>query len=81
MKDVIDAWNGITRAWDHYRATLREALANDVQQAEIARALNRTREMIRRDAMTPEQRDALRRAESERKANARAGKRAARAGR
>ena len=67
LRDVIDAWKAIGAAELNYRAVLRKALANGVQQVEVAKALDRTREMIRRDAMTEDQREALRKAEAERK--------------
>lgn len=67
MDDVIKAWNAIDEARLRYQETLRDALATGVPQVEIATALNRTREMIRRDAMTDEEREALRRTDAERK--------------
>lgn len=69
MQDVIEAYNAIGEAEKNYRNLVREALKSGVQQVEIATALKRTREMIRRDAMTDEQRAELRRAEAERKRN------------
>lgn len=69
LKDVIEAFTAIEAAEQHYRAVLRKALASGVQQVEIAKALDRTREMIRRDAMTDEQRAVLRRADAERRRN------------
>ncbi len=70
--EVVEAFEGIEKAWQHYRATLRSYLAEGVEgergrQAAISKRLNRTREMLRRDAMTDEQRDVLRRVEAERK--------------
>jgi hypothetical protein len=66
LQDVIDAWTGAEqakaeakRAADRYREVVRAALADGVKQTEIAKALDRTREMIRRDAMTDEEREAL----------------------
>lgn len=73
VDDVVAAYEGIEKAWEHYRTTLRECLAEGTaegvagRQAEISRRLSRTREMLRRDAMTDEQREALRIAEAERK--------------
>jgi hypothetical protein len=73
VDDVVEAFNGIEKAWEHYRDTLRACLAEGTaegisgRQAEIARRLKRTREMLRRDAMTEEQREALRMTEAERK--------------
>ena len=66
MQDVIDAYAEIRRAEERYRQTVREALAGGTRQAEIAKALNLTRETIRRDAMSDEQRESLRKAETER---------------
>jgi hypothetical protein len=74
LQDVIAAYNAIGEAEKRYRATVRAALADGVLQVEIAKALKRTREMIRRDAMTDEQREALRKAEAERLRKRRAGK-------
>ncbi len=71
--EVVEAFENIERAWEHYRTTLRSYLAEGVaegvsgRQASISKRLNRTREMLRRDAMTDEQREALRHAEAERK--------------
>lgn len=66
MQDVIDAWNQAERAREEarladarYRETVRAAIADGTRQTEIAKALDRTREMIRRDAMPEEQREAL----------------------
>lgn len=58
VDDVVEAFEGIEKARENYRATLRASLAEGIvgRQAEIARRLNRTREMLRRDAMTDEQR-------------------------
>jgi hypothetical protein len=73
VDDVVAAWEGIEKAWEHYRETLRACIAEGTEegrsgrQAEISRRIDRTREMLRRDAMTPEQREALRIAEMERK--------------
>lgn len=73
VDDVVKAHAAIERAWEHYRATLRACLAEGTaegisgRQAEISRRLGRTREMLRRDAMTDEQREALRITEAERK--------------
>jgi hypothetical protein len=68
LQDVIDAWRAVVEtekmhreAEERYRETVRAALADKVPQAAIAKALDRTREMIRRDAMTDEQREAYRR--------------------
>lgn len=79
VDDVVEAFNAIDRAWENYRATLRASLAESAaegisgRQAEISRRLGRTREMLRRDAMTEDQREALRLAEAERKRSAKIG--------
>jgi hypothetical protein len=67
VDDVAIAFAAIERAWENYRATLRAAISSGATQAEISRRLDRTREMLRRDAMTDEQREALRLVEAERK--------------
>ncbi|MFI1194144.1 hypothetical protein ACH4T9_12915 [Micromonospora sp. NPDC020750] len=66
LQDVIDAWNDIARAEERYRETLRAAIADGVPQVAISKAIERTREMLRRDAMTDEQRKAFNKAEAER---------------
>lgn len=78
VEDVEVAFRAIDKAWEVYRATLRACIAEGEtegiagRQAEISRRLGRTREMLRRDAMTDEQREALRLAEAERKRRAKA---------
>ena len=68
LNEIIDAWNAIDAAERHYREILRRYLASgEVQQVEVATAIKRTREMIRRDAMTEEQREEIRKADAERK--------------
>lgn len=80
VDDVVEAFEGIEKAWENYRTTLRAALAEGEaegiagRQARISERLGRTREMLRRDAMTFEQREALRIAEAERKREAAATK-------
>lgn len=66
MQDVINAWSDAEqaraeakRAEDRYRELVRAALTDGVKQTEIAKALDRTREMVRRDAMSDEEREAL----------------------
>lgn len=59
VDDVEQAYQAIETAWETYRQTLRNALSNGVPQADIARRLDRTREMLRRDAMTAEDRAEL----------------------
>lgn len=66
LPEIVAAWEAIEAAVEHYRAVLREALAAGVPQGDIAEALDRTREMIRQDAMTDEQRAEMRRAAAER---------------
>ena len=66
MQDVIEAWDAIGQAEERYRETVRAAIAGGVPQVRIAEAIGRTREMIRRDAMSDEQREALKRAEADR---------------
>ena len=66
MQDVIEAFNAIEAARERYRETVRTAIADGVSQTHIAKALDRTREMIRRDAMTDEQREELKKAEADR---------------
>lgn len=66
MQDVIDAWQEIARAEERYRELLRKALADGVQQVQVAKALDRTRESIRRDAMSEQQRAEFKAAEAER---------------
>ncbi len=66
MQDVIDAYAAIEEARERYRETVRAAISDGVSQSAIAKALDRTRESIRRDAMPTEQREALEAAERER---------------
>jgi hypothetical protein len=44
-----------SQAWADYQDTLRAALNSGVRQAAIARELDRNRDLLRRDAMTPDQ--------------------------
>jgi hypothetical protein len=68
LTEIIEAYRAIDAAERHYREVLRKHLTSGaVQQVDVATALNRTREMIRRDAMTEEQREEIRRADAERK--------------
>lgn len=58
---VVEAYNMIGQREREYRAVLRRKLtAGEVRQVDVAKRLGRTREMIRRDAMPEEKRDALR---------------------
>lgn len=73
MQDVIDAYNAIEEARERYRESVRAAISDGVSQTSIARALDRTRESIRRDAMPAEQREALEASERERLKRRRSG--------
>lgn len=68
LEQIVKAYRAIDTADRHYRKLLRDALAKgEVQQADVARQLGLTREKIRRDAMSEEQRAQLRAADAERK--------------
>lgn len=71
VDDVVAAYAEIEQAWERYRFILRACLAEaegqQGRQAEISRRLGRTREAIRQDAMTAEQREQLRKAEADRR--------------
>lgn len=73
VDDVVNAWNAIEKAQEHYRRTLRacveegEAEGKSGRQAEISRRIGRTRETLRQDAMTDEERAQLRKAEADRR--------------
>jgi hypothetical protein len=67
LEDVVRAFHAIGDAEERYRETLRQAIRDGVPQVDISRELKRTREMLRRDAMTDDEREALRRADAERK--------------
>lgn len=72
LEEIEQAFHAIEAAEQHYRHVLRKHLAaGAVRQVDVAKRLDRTREMIRRDAMTEEQRDELRRADVERRRNPR----------
>ena len=74
LEEIVQAFRAIDAAERHYRTVLRKHLkARAVQQVDVATALKRTREMIRRDAMTEEERDRLRQADAGRKRVKRAG--------
>jgi hypothetical protein len=66
INDVKAAYAKIEEAEVNYRATLRQALADGVIQADLMRALERNRETLRQDAMPEEERTALRTKELER---------------
>lgn len=70
--EVVDAFAAISAAQDRYRSILREYLGEggdgaSGRQAALAKRLNRTREMLRQDAMTHDQREERRRVVAERK--------------
>ena len=68
LNEIIEAYHAIDAAERRYREVLRKHLkAGTVQQVDVANSLKRTREMIRRDAMTEEERDRLRQIDAERK--------------
>jgi hypothetical protein len=66
LQDVIEAWQAIADAERRYRDAVRSAIADGVQQAAIAKAISRTREKVRRDAMSEEKRAELLKADAER---------------
>lgn len=73
LNEIVDAFHAIDAAERHYRQVLRKHLkSRTVQQVDVAKALNRTREMIRRDAMSEEERAELRRVEADRRRASRA---------
>lgn len=85
VDDVVNAYNAIEEAWENYRKTLRACIEEGSaegrtgRQAEISRRIGRTREALRQDAMTNEERAALRQAEAERRRKAAEEKRQKRA--
>lgn len=87
VDDVVKAYEAIEKAWEHYRQTLRACLeegsaeGKSGRQAEISRRIGRTREALRQDAMTTEQREAIRQAEAERRRAAAATKKPRKASR
>jgi hypothetical protein len=67
IDDVEQAYRAIGEAEHAYRDTVRKALAEKTTtQAAISRRLGRSREMLRQDAMTEDERAAIRAAELER---------------
>jgi hypothetical protein len=75
LEEIIEAYRAIDAAWTNYRAVLRKHLAaKNVQQVDVVGALGRTREMIRRDAMTDEQREEMRQVDAKRKRTVRSNK-------
>lgn len=65
---VVAAFQKIEEAERNYRTALRTAIAEGPQgtQAEIGRRINRNRETLRQDALSEEERTALREKEVER---------------
>lgn len=56
-----------------YRAALRDKLHKKlIQQVDVVKALGITRETVRRDAMTDEERDRIRKADADRRRQGRA---------
>lgn len=72
LDDIETAYRAIQDAIDQarqrYRRTLRAGLADGVQQTAVATRLGRTRETIRRDAMTDEETAVIRAADRRRRA-------------
>lgn len=68
LEEIIRAFEAIDAAESHYRNVLRRHLASGtVRQVDVAKRLDRTREMVRRDAMDEEQRAEMRRLDAQRK--------------
>lgn len=67
VPEVVEAWAAYQAAEEHYRTTLKAALTVRGNQTKLAVALNRSREILRQDAMTDEERAAIRAADAERK--------------
>lgn len=71
VEEVIKAYRAISEAEEHYRQLLRDALQVRGTQARLVEALGVTREKLRQDAMTEEERQAVREADAKRKAGIR----------
>lgn len=71
VEDVVRAYEAIGKAELHYREVLRSALAVRGAQRQIADALGVTREKLRQDALTDEEREAVRVADAQRKTDLR----------
>lgn len=73
VDEVVNAFNEIERAWERYRETLRACLkegedeGRSGRQAEISRRIGRSREILRQDAMTDEEREQIRQREASRR--------------
>lgn len=70
-EEVIEAYRAIGEAEQRYRELLRDAMHDRGNQARIARELGVTREKLRVDALTDEERQAVREADAKRKAELR----------
>lgn len=68
IDEIVDAYRGIEAAERHYRELLRAGIAEKINQTELARRLDRSREKIRQDAMSDEDRDQIRAANRSAKA-------------
>lgn len=74
INDVEQAYRAIGEAEHAYRDTVRKALAEKATtQADLVRRLGRSREMLRQDAMTEDERAAIRAAELDRQRARRGG--------
>lgn len=72
LQEIVEAHRAIGAARQRYRELLRAGIkSNTVKQSEVAKALDVTRETIRRDAMTDKERDEIRRADAARARKAR----------
>jgi predicted GIY-YIG superfamily endonuclease len=68
LDDVVRAYDAIELAVENYRQMLRQSLASGVvRQSEVAAALGRSREMIRRDVMTDKDREVIASRDADRK--------------
>lgn len=67
IDDIEAAYHAIDHARQEYRRILRAGLADGVQQTAVATRLGRTRETIRRDAMTDEETAVIRAADRRRR--------------
>ena len=68
LEEIIEAFRAIDAAERHYRELLRVGLDHGgVRQADVVRALGRSREQVRQDAMTDAEREHVRAADADRK--------------